>query len=288
MRLVIFSLLLVLTACGGQPAITPTPENTQGGGVSRPEDINDIEYLDFTLDVSGAETKSLTGTTRTVEAGGSRMISFAPNDFTYKTILIVRRDTQAGEHALGQPGEPISAQFAVGMGTEPNSGYRSNVAGTLTLTSIDPFSGSYEFTASNDEGKTVTAQGTFTEVPMNASLSVNGANVPPVEVYYSMSMNRSTLSMNGEENAVTVLLSFPINVPAGEYRVAAFLAESDASAEAAIAVDGEDLPQIEGRLIITDGAGERLAGSFSITASNEDGTQSVTVEGAFENVPYMG
>ena len=109
----IAALVFVLAACGGLGAApTPTVESSQDVPASRPEDLNDVEYLDFTLDVSGALTQTISGTARTAEAGGNRIISLGPLDATNHTILIIRRDTQPGEHTLGQAGDPITATSA--------------------------------------------------------------------------------------------------------------------------------------------------------------------------------
>src|SRR5690349_17552996 len=90
MRLFLIGLVVVLiAACGGQPASnntspTPTVESSQGASVSNPADLNDVEYLDFTLDVSGDMVATISGVARTNEAEGSRLISFAPADYTYQ------------------------------------------------------------------------------------------------------------------------------------------------------------------------------------------------------------
>ena len=287
----IAALVFVLAACGGLTAApTPTVESSQDVPASRPEDLNDVEYLDFTLDVSGALTQTLSGTARTAEAGGNRIISLGPLDATNHTILIVRRDTQAGEHTLGQAGDPITAQFAFGVGGEPNSSYRFNVDGTLNLTSVDPFVGSFEFTAENESGEPATATGTFNEVPMMVSLEVNEVSIPPVEVYYRTAMSAPEMAINGEENAVTLVLRFPEGAPAGEYPIIVFLSGGQ-GVEAIVTADGQDLPQVTGTLNLTDGGaapGERISGTYTLTATSEDGAQTVNVNGAFENVPFIG
>lgn len=294
---------IMLAACGGQPnpppAVsnpnnTPTPESSEGVVDSLTSDTAfELEYIDFTLDVAGEVTQNLSGTMRVADANDHRLIALAPPDFAYQATLIVKRDTPVGEHALTQAGGPVGAQFAVGLGIEPDSTYMNNVSGTLTLTSVQPLEGSFEFTAANDSEKTVTVNGTFTEIPVVFRLTASGAvtgSVPPGEVFYSTTLNEPSLSINGNEPNMALMFVLPADAPAGEYTLMPYLSEGD-GVEVIFSVNGQDYPEIEGTLNLTDGGvglGERIAGTFTITAKSADGAETVNIEGSFSDVPYVG
>lgn len=166
-RLLILSLVLLLTACGGaasQNAGTPIPTVDAGG----------LTVSSFKATVSGAVNGDFTGTGSTFkQEGGGLLISLvALQGASSPSITILLPDgTVAGTYTSKSYTDAydsaankitgIGVSFSVSNATGGVDAYATVSDGTLTLQSVDPMTGSVHFKAKLDDGDEVEVQATF-------------------------------------------------------------------------------------------------------------------------------
>lgn len=305
-------MVMALAACGNSGGALPTsasisndtntnPTADSNSGQSAPAS-EDLEFLHYTVKLTGAETANAEGNLQIIfidEAG--RLISFAGPGMNFQAIIQTPETVQVGEHDLTVSGD-YSAQISTSY--EASGTYDANVSGKLNITSADPLQGTYEYSASNEAGDTVTASGSFDEVPYSFAMKVTGAveaNVPAAgsgqvmtttlgdeDVLIIDTSNPADIIAQG--HVFTVSFYMPTDIAAGEYGLTAIY-PTPAEGEVGVMISDDDETSttfdtnIKGTLTLTE-VGAQYSGTYTITAESTDG-KTVTVEGSFTDVPVI-
>jgi hypothetical protein len=342
-RLVLLPLIALLAACGGAAAPSPTPnvlptqttaptdapptdtpateeastdaavteEAATEEAVSNQDDTPDAgsdaaispAYVQFTLQVSGAETVTAQGVARvaSMPAAELQSIMFNVPDTEFTGFLQLPAPAEPGSYDLeGSTFGEVIAQVSTSF--EPTGSFREDVSGTVTVESGEPLTGSVEFTSANEDGDTVTVNGQFEEMVYDAAMTVSGdieMTIPPgsaqlVNEFGEYILSISSVDLDGRlasaDNFVDVKFYMPPTIEPGDYAIISS-ANTQQPGEVGVMIIavGETVASydtnIDGTLTLTE-TGDRLTGSFTLSAESADGGR-LQAEGSFEAVPLF-
>lgn len=164
-------LAAVLTACAPSVSLLPAPLNV---------DTGDLGAGDFRADLTGAIDQSLSGTAASVNDPDIGIALYLEGE-RYAVNLVLPHDIVVGTHSIASllsaydsqqrvrfVGVSITDDIPPADSILPFALYANVLQGRLTLTSIEPLTGAFEVTASDDLGATVTATGTFNAIVPSA------------------------------------------------------------------------------------------------------------------------
>lgn len=176
--------LLALAACSPSPASpTAIPEHSKPPTMSPSQamDIGAVEAGSFKAVVDGAVLHDFQGTGLYAKMeDGSLFITLTNlRDVKNATVsIILPPGTQPGQYTLNPyqaslSGETNVTAVAAGLSIispqgSPNTSdmYTLATSGSLDLKSLTPASGTFQFSAQTDSGRTVTVSGSFNQIPL--------------------------------------------------------------------------------------------------------------------------
>lgn len=157
-------LAAALTACAPSAPLLPVPLDV---------DTSDLAAGDFRANLTGTIVESLAGTALSVTDPDIGIAIYLEGE-RYAVNLVLPHDILIGTHNITPllsaydpqqrvrfVGASVTDDVASPDTILPLTLYANVVQGRLTLTSIDPLTGAFEVTASDDSGATVTATGAF-------------------------------------------------------------------------------------------------------------------------------
>ena len=163
----IAGLVLLLASCGGGNDSTSSPSS--GGG-------NALPAGDSSISLSGpAEIDNLNGRTALTKPSQVWYMSVVGSEgrknqvavaFSFKPGFVPEAETYAlgSLEGMERPDVSGSVQYTPDLdgGTVSGQNFSTGIDGTITFDSVDPdVSGSFGFSATDEEGKTATVEGTF-------------------------------------------------------------------------------------------------------------------------------
>lgn len=176
--------LVALAACTSTPAApTAAPERDKPPTMSPSQamDVNNVQAGRFKAVVDGAVLHDFEGTGLYAKMeDGSLFITLTNlRDVKNATVsIILPPGTQPGTFTLNAyqtslSGETNVTAVAAGISIISPQGsdnisdmYTISTNGTLTLTSLTPASGTFQFSAQTDTGRAVTVSGSFNQIPL--------------------------------------------------------------------------------------------------------------------------
>ncbi|KXK48992.1 MAG: hypothetical protein IT298_05865 [Chloroflexi bacterium] len=160
-------LAAVLTACAPTVTLLPDPLDVDTGGLGAGA---------FSADLTGAINQSIAGVAASLNDPDIGIALYLESE-RYAVNLVLPHDIVVGTHNITSLLSAYDSQQRVrfvGVSITddiPPSGsilpfalYANVLQGRLTLTSIEPLTGAFEVTASDDVGVAVTATGTFNAI----------------------------------------------------------------------------------------------------------------------------
>lgn len=157
----------VLAACGTPESLIPDPLVV---------DTRGLETGAFRAELTGVIDRSISGTASSVTAPNIGIAIYLEGE-RYAVNLVIPHEILIGTHRITpllsaydssqrirSVGASVTDDVAPPDSILPLALYANVIEGRLTLTSIEPFTGAFELTTSDDLGATVTATGTFNAV----------------------------------------------------------------------------------------------------------------------------
>lgn len=144
---------------------------TKSGETASASGSFDEQVYSYGAQVTGALEMTLpTGEASAIVFQDEVGLNFSAPDSinsTFSLTFYLPADIAAGDYGLATVyPKPAAGQVGIVMSGN-NVDYGNDITGTLNLTATgDKFSGSYTITADDENGKTLTVEGTFTDIPL--------------------------------------------------------------------------------------------------------------------------